>query len=216
MNKKKIIVVLFISFAALMLVFYHSSSINISLIKNEIAGKRHVFYSGNMVDITIDSVLYETPMSKNFFVKFFIRNKTLKTIGVDLSDYWKLIYPNQWGVYDTNYRMVIDEGQIIPDTLDMKKKDKMKKFFKAGEMNNILTGKTISYYREFNAGGKKDITIKQGKYLIISLDGVLHMTDGENFESVFCNGKSNVNRELVIKYPLKWATIPENSLVFQE
>lgn len=216
MNKKNIIVVLFISFAAVMLVFYHSSSKNILPIQNDINGKRHVFYSGKMVDITIDSVLYETPKSKNFFVKFLIRNKTLKTVGVDLSDYGKLIYPNQWGIYDTTYRMVIDESQIIPDTLGQKEKEKMKKFFKANQMNNILTGKTITYYREFNAGGKKDITIKQGKYLIISLDGVLHMTDGENFESVFCNGKSIVNRELVIKYPLKWSTIPENSLVFQE
>ena len=216
MSRRRIIVVLLISIFAVLLVFYHSSSKNISQSKNEITGKRHVFYSGKMIDITIDSVLYETPKSKNFFVKFFIRNKTLKTVGVDLSDYWKLIYPNQWGVYDTTYRMVIDEIQIIPDTLDSKKKDKMKKFFRAGEMNNILTGKTITYYREFNAGGKKDITIKQGQYLIISLDGVLHMTDGENFESVFCNGKSDVNRELVIKYPLKWAQIPENSLVFQE
>lgn len=216
MTRTKIIFVMLMSVAAVTLLFYYSSSRNISPVKDEITGRRHVFYSGNMVDITIDSVLYETPKSKNFFVKFFIRNKTPKTVGVDLSDYWKLIYPNQWGVYDTNYRMVIDESQIIPDSLDQKKKDKMKTFFNAGEMNNILTGKTITYYREFNAGGKKDITIKQGKYLIISLDGVLHMTDGENFESVFCNGKSNVNRELVIRYPLKWQQIPENSLVFQE
>jgi len=216
MSKKKIIVVLLTTVIAVMLVFYHSSSRNISPIQNEITGKHLVFYSGNMIEITVDSVLYETPKSKNFFVKFLIRNKTHKTIGVDLSDYWKLIYPNQWGVYDTDHRMVIDEIQVIPDTLDQKKKDKMEKSFKANELNNILTGKTITYYREFNAGGKKDITIKQGQYLIISLDGVLHITDGEYFESVFCNGKSNVNRELVIKHPLKWENIPENSLVFQE
>ena len=36
-------------------------------------------------------------------------NTSNKLIGVDLTDYWKIIYPNQWGIYKKPYRQVINE-----------------------------------------------------------------------------------------------------------
>jgi len=185
-------------------------------INNFPIARRHVLYQGNLFDVSIDSVLYESPKSKYFFIKFFIKNKSLKKIGVELTERMQVIYPNQYGDYDTNFRSVIDEEQIIPDTLDKKKKDKLKRLYDTEELSMILPGKNLFYYCDFNNGGKKDIVSLKKRYVIISFDGLLNVTDGENFESVYCDGKTKVNRELVISTPVKWAVIPENSIVVSE
>ena len=77
-----------------------------------------LFHEGKLATIHIDEALFEADWSDHFFARLTIINTAKEAIGVDLSDYWMVIYPNQWGVYQTNYRPVINERHMIPKEVD--------------------------------------------------------------------------------------------------
>ena len=83
--------------------------------KNLQTSSEQLVYKGTFVEIYVEKAIYHSSANQNFLMKFIIKNISDKTIGVDLSDYWKVIYPNQWGIYKNPYREVVDEIQIIPD-----------------------------------------------------------------------------------------------------
>lgn len=178
---------------------------------------QHIFFKGKLVDITIDKILYQSSSYGSFLSKITIKNNTSEELGVDLNNYWKVIYPNQYGIYPSPERNVIDEERIIPDTLTNKKKESLKKDFASNKLKKIPANGKIEYYRDFNDGKKEKLMTKKGEFLIISFDGQLFITNGrDKFEHVCSNEKNNLKTDLIIEYPVVWENISNKDEIIKK
>ncbi len=147
MLKKKLTIILFSTFS---FPFYSFSSCeqanrNNSLITKETLQlpKKHLYYHSKSISICVDNVLYETPNSSNFWLRFTIQNHTSKhsIAYFDLKDPHRHIYPNQWGIYTRNKLKDIDEIQITPLSIDS---------FKTPDKQDVLISQTTNkthYFR---------------------------------------------------------------------
>jgi hypothetical protein len=175
-----------------------------------------LFYEGNLVNIYIDKVLYLSK-EESFLSKITIENKTKTDLAVDLSNYWKVIYPNQYGKLTKPERLEINEEHIIPDTLNQKKKDFLRKQFASKIFTQIPAGKSIEYYRNFNGGKKEQVLLNQGEFLYISFDGQLFITDGKDlFEHIFVPNNKLVHTDLFLEYPIKWGNISNKNAIIKK
>lgn len=144
------------------------------------------YYKGELCTVQIENILYEGPNPDYFYIKVQIKNTSDNIIGIDLSDKWKIIYPNQWGDLHTPQRQVINERRVVPDKLDSLKKLNLITHFNNKELEFIGPNETFTYYTEFNANGKAaiDETAEIGNYFFLSLDGQLFLTDGNKCERI--------------------------------
>ncbi|MFH2144213.1 MAG: hypothetical protein ABIJ97_17430 [Bacteroidota bacterium] len=175
----------------------------------------HLVYKDKFIDISVEKVIYQSPASQNFILKFIIKNNHDKTIGIDLSDYWKVIYPNQWGIYNKPRREVIDEERIIPDTVI--NKELLLKRFKSNSLSFIKPGETLEYYRDWNGSGEKIVLDNKDEYLIISVDGQMFLTDGSDCDHIaFSPNINEAYSDVVFSYPLTFRTVPKNALIINK
>ena len=178
--------------------------------------KKHLFYEGALVNIYIDKMLYISK-EESFLNKITIENKTNNELGIDLRNYWKVIYPNQYGKLVTPERTVIDERNIVPDTLNQKKRDELKALLNSKKLALISARGSIEYYREFNGGKKEQVLLNKGEFLFISFDGQLFITDGDNnFEHVFVINNKLVHTDLILEYPVKWGNISNKGAIIKK
>lgn len=161
------------------------------------------------VAVRIETVLYEANGHPNFFVHVALQNQTPYAIGVDLSDKWMVLYPNQWGGSDLDYRTVIDEGALPPKELDTQLRARLTGAFKSKRLTMIPPHKSVDYYTNFNASGRKDIQATKAKFILISVKGQLCFTDGSDVWDV------RPCRDLAIKQPVTWKQIPEDGLIIE-
>ena len=78
----------------------------------------HVVSRTRLARVSVDSALYEQQGNSHFFVKVQIANLSSDDLFVDLRDYGKVIYPNQWGVLRTDGRRSINERRVVIAPLD--------------------------------------------------------------------------------------------------
>ena len=179
-------------------------------------GCSHVAYAQyNRVDVIdkvavrIESDLYEKENHPNYFIHVELRNQTPHEIGVDLSDKWMVFYPNQWGGSDLDYRTVIDERAIVPKRLDTRSRTRLIEAFKSKQLTVLPPSKSVDYFTNFNASGRKDIQAAKGKFILISIKGQLWFTDGSEVWD------EQPGRDLAIEKPVTWKTIPGNAIVIE-
>lgn len=161
------------------------------------------------VTVRIESTLYEKKGHPNFFIHVELRNQTPYEIGVDLSDKWIVLYPNQWGGSDLDYRTVINERFMVPKELNAQFQARLIQAFKSKELTLLPAGKSLDYYTNFNASGRSEVQAAKGKFILISIKGQLCFTDGSEVWD------KQPSRDLAIKKPVTWKTIPENAIVIE-
>lgn len=174
---------------------------------------QHLIYKGRLVELYVEKAIFHSTTDNNFLMKFTVKNISSKNIGIDLTDYWKVVYPNQWGIYDKPYREVVDEEQIIPDN-SINKTEIIKKY-QDNSLTMIKPDETIDYYRDWNGSGETVELKDNDKYLIISFDGQLLFTDGEQIEHLTMNETKEENRVIVLNYPISHLSIPEKSVIIK-
>lgn len=79
------------------------SILTVKGMKNDSIINNVIIYSDTLVSISAEKVLYEREMSNNFYIKFKIENKTTKTIGVDLTNFYQVIHPWQYCISKTPF-----------------------------------------------------------------------------------------------------------------
>ncbi len=161
------------------------------------------------VTVRIETVLYEKKDHPNFFIHVELRNQASYEIGVDLSDKWVVLYPNQWGGSDLDHRAVINERTMAPKELDNQLRARLIEEFKLKKLSVIPPGKSIDYYTNFNASGRKDIQAVKENFVLISIKGQLCFTDGSEVWD------ERPSRDLAIEKPVKWKTIPQNTIIIE-
>ena len=174
---------------------------------------QHLIYKGRLVELYVEKAIFHSTTDNNFLMKFTVKNISSKNIGIDLTDYWKVVYPNQWGIYDKPYREVVDEEQIIPDN-SINKTEIIKKY-QDNSLTMIKPDETIDYYRDWNGSGETVELKNKDEYLIISVDGQFLFTDGEQIEHLTMNETKEENRLIVLNYPISHLSIPEKSVIIK-
>ena len=170
-----------------------------------------LIYKGQFVEVFVTKAIFHSPTSNNFLMKFIIKNTSDKAVGVDLSNYSKVIYPNQWGIYKKPYREVVDEGAIVPDTT-IDKVAFLNKFSRQS-LTLIKPNEAMDYYRDWNGSGEKIELTNKEEFLIISVDGQLLLTHGKEIENITLNNADERHKVVVFSYPIMHMTIPDKALV---
>jgi len=182
--------------------------------KNDTVMAEQLIYKGRVVEVWVSKAIFHSPTNNNFFMRFTIQNTSNKTVGIDLSNYWKVIYPNQWGIHKKPYREVVDEGTIVPDTtID---KIALLNRFNNKSLTLIKPNERIDYYRDWNGSGEKIELTNKEDFLIISVDGQILLTDGKEVENITLNNADERHRVIVLNYPIIHLTIPENALTINK
>lgn len=108
---------------------------------------------------------------------------------------------------------MVDETQIISDkTIDT---SEILKKFKDNSLTKIKSNETLEYYRDWNGSGEKGELKNKEEYLIISVDGQLLFTDGEQLEYLTLDKADEAKRVIVLNYPINHKTISEKSLIIK-
>ncbi len=174
-----------------------------------------IYCNGKLATVEIGSTLYEGPNSAYFYIKVEIKNTSDNIIGIDLSDKWKIIYPNQWGNLHTAQRYDINEMRIVPDKLDSLKMGKLITDYKNKKLEFIDPNKSFIYYTEFNANGKTaiDETSEIGNFFYLSLDGQLFLTNGNKCERIAFEKDTKWVGNSILTKPLVWLKIVNEKLI---
>jgi len=183
------------------------------------AAQWHRVGKGDLAAVDVERALYEKTGERHFLVRFRVTNLADRPIAADLREYSKVIYPNQWGKSDSDHRLAIDERRMVYQELPEADRTRLLADFGARRLTNIPAGKSIDYYREFNASARADVDRSQGKYLIVSLDGELRLTDGAKVEQFSCDwnhGRTVEQTDLVIPMPVPWKTVPADGYIVRD
>ncbi len=173
----------------------------------------HIISPVGMITVCTEKAIYHSETYENFLMKFLIVNESDKTVGVDLSNYWNVIYPNQWGIYPNPFREVINEQRLVPDTVNYKT-DLIKKF-KEKSLTMIEPHDTVAYYREWNGSGEKINKLTKNEYLIIMVDGQLTATDGAQTQQIILFLTAEHLRAVVFNYPVIVKNVPNKAIIIK-
>ena len=175
------------------------------------------FYKSQVISVSVEKTLFESNKSNHFFIHYQIKNLSEYNLGVYMDAYFGLFYPNQWGLATKAERDVIDEERIIPMSLTDSVIHFMESKYQNSRLAPIAPGDVIDYYRDFNASHKKEVRLKPGEFMYISMDGQLIMTNGSRIEHAHFNNISFTKETCIfLSYPLIWKKIPADSKIYYE
>jgi RNA polymerase sigma factor (sigma-70 family) len=167
----------------------------------------HRLLGGDLATVEVATALYEGPGNSGFYTAVRITNTTRRTVGVALRNRSDAIYLNQWGGQDTPRREVVDERRVIYSPLDDNDRAQLRADFRAGTLTRLRPGASLVYWCAFaNNHGRKEVEANGGKYLFLSMNGHILLTDGERVEQLRCDDAGSA--DVIIERPVPWKTIP--------
>jgi hypothetical protein len=172
-----------------------------------------LIYNGRMVNLYIEKVNYFSKNGKPFLLKFTVQNKSNKTIGVDLTEYSKVIFPNQWGIYNQPFRSSIDEEQLIFKKMLLQDSIKIINKFKMNVLTSIKPNQSVDYYAYWNGDEKSIHKMSINEFLIISIDGQMIFTDGEIIECLTMDNKNDNEKTIVFNYPVVSKLVSKKAMI---
>ncbi len=167
---------------------------------------------GTGITVAIERALYGRQGSPHFFVRVRMTNAGQTDVGVDLRKYHEVFYPNQWGASAIDHREVIDERRIVLPAFDAPASAAVVADLHSGALTRILAGRSLDYYEEFNASSRADVDAQSNStgWVIVTMDGQLKITDGTQAERLV---PDDTTREVAIRTPIVWKTIPPGAVV---
>jgi len=184
-------------------------------------GAWYQVFQGRLAKVEVSRTLYERGKDEDCFIAVRIMNLTNRPVGVDLRKFWNVIYPNSWGFSSTPAPQLVDEERRIREPISDTDKKRLRLDYSDHHLTTIMPHRTLTYFRGFTFGRniRKEIESTGNQYLIVGLDGVLEMTDGQTTEEVMFpanNGRAESARWVAILLPVTWEAVPRDSLVVEE
>jgi hypothetical protein len=179
----------------------------------------HLLVTGKMAAVHVERALYELPGNTGFYTATRVTNRTGKPLGVDLRKRYDAIHVNQWGAHDQPRRGDINERRVIRKPLNQAGEAWLRAGFHAGKLAVIPPGKSLVFYARFNNHhGRKEVEANKGKYLILSMDGVVSLTDGKQSEQISCSWDERGvgGTDVTLARPHPWKAIPARALVLRD
>jgi hypothetical protein len=169
---------------------------------------------GRLAAIDAEPVLYAESDSGPVLVRIRIRNLSPRELGMVADDYWKVVFPNQWGFLRNPYRTTVDEPELRPSPMGRDDSLRLLEGHRRRTLLMLAPAHAAEYFREF--AGRRPVTNDPAlPYLIISLSGRLWVTDGVTAEELTLIGVPPKVRDLVIPAPLSWQRVPARSRVIR-
>jgi hypothetical protein len=165
---------------------------------------------GALADVAIERAVYDSGDPARFFVRVQVANRTDRPIYVDLRDYWRTIYPNQWEASPIDHRQGVDEIRVTHKPVDAAALRAA-----TAQLTAIPAHTSLDVYRDFNGGGRAKVESQPGAYLLIAIDGQLAITDGTAVDDLWI-GEDEAARILVIREPLDWRPVPAGALTLKD
>jgi len=192
-----------------------NSNKNIMTVSKIDTTSEQLIYKGRFVEVYVEKAIYHSTTNSNFLMKVSIKNTSNKTIGVDLTNYWKVIYLNHCEFSEIPRRYFYNEVRMIPDTVI--NTTVVVNRFKNNSLTLIKPNETLEYYGEWEPSEnfKKLESEYKGCYLIIGVDGQLLFTNGEEFEHITFNKADESNRVFLLSCPINHKTIPEKAVIIK-
>ena len=181
----------------------------------------HQVFLGRLAKVEADRTLYERRKDEDCFIAVRITNVTNSPIGVDLRRFWNVVYPNSWGPSKTPAPELVDEERWIRKPISEEDKKRLTLDYSDHRLTTLMPHRSMTYFRGFTFGRniRKEIDSAASQYLIVGLDGVLEMTNGETTEEAIfpmSDAGDESARWVAIQLPVIWKTIPQDSLVVEE
>ena len=167
--------------------------------------------SGSLAAVQIEKQLYKSRKDKYFYVHVAIRNTSSRMIAVDLNKPHRLIYPNQWTTNDQGQRNIVDERRKITQGLDAAISAALLSAFRSGELPKIQPGAEITYYVNFNGCDSAKVDQQKAKFIVVSMDGQLWLTDGTITETIARNTDDITSTDFSVSLPIKWRNLPDDA-----
>ena len=102
------------------------------------------------VTIQVEQTLYENEGHPIFFIHVRIPNRSSKTLGIDLRDPWRMLYPNQWTSSDLNHRTVVNEIIGVPKKIDAGLSQELAEAYRLKRLTFVYPSGDFDYYTNFN------------------------------------------------------------------
>ena len=166
-----------------------------------------VVHDGRLGAVLVERALYTPPDSSTALIRVRIRNRSPRTVGVDLYDAWNVVFLNQWGPSPAPRRLVIDEGELRLAPMSPEDTAALLDRYRKQVLVMIPPGRSEDYFREF-AGRRPSGAASDNPYLILSLSGRLWVTDGQVAEDLTLIGAPPETRDVVLRLPVPWCPLP--------
>jgi len=115
----------------------------------------------------------------------------------------------------------VDEERWIRKPISEEDKKRLTLDYSDHRLTTLIPHRSITYFRGFTFGRniRKEIDSAASQYLIVGLDGVLEMTNGETTEEAIfpmSDAADESARWVAIQLPVIWKTVPQDSSVVEE
>jgi hypothetical protein len=183
----------------------------------ETMGDWQTVQRGELATVFVERRLYERSGEEHFLIRVRVENLTDRPLGVELRDYWTVVYPNQWGALAEPTRTVVDERRMPARALHGRGCTALHQALADGALAVAAARDSVEYFREFNASGRAGVDAQATeRYVYVSLAGQTLLTDGERCENLtldWGNEGSTADSDLLLQAPVAWATLPEDGVV---
>jgi hypothetical protein len=85
----------------------------------------HQVFQGRLAKVEVERTLYERRKDEDCFIAVRVTNATNRPVGVDLREFWNVIYPNSWGFSKTPVPGVVEEERIIREPISAADKKRL-------------------------------------------------------------------------------------------
>ena len=181
----------------------------------------HRVRTGALARVDVERALYELDGLDHLLIRVRVTNLRDDPIGIDVSDYWRFIRPNQVGGLDRPERGVIDESRTMPSAQEMIDGGSaaLRDAFAAGRLVEIPADGARDVYVDFNGGGREIVDTRAAPYVFVSLDGELRVTNGRAAEQITLEWGGGERRpdddldsDLILETPVRWRTVPAHAI----
>jgi hypothetical protein len=162
------------------------------------------------VSVYIENVLYETPLSENFFVHVEVVSGVEAPLGVDLGSYRDMVGPVQFTESKQPSLSVVDICTRMPPEMTDSLVSQVVKAMYDGRTTALAPLGSLDYFIDFNAAGRASVDSLSRPWLMLAIGGWLLVTDGAAVETV---GPADGFVYVPIRQPVEWAEIPAGATV---
>ncbi len=169
---------------------------------------------GKLVSAEVDRALYGQPSSGGFGLRFRVRNKTARRVGLDRRAFWGVLYPLQWGFSASRTLDEIRGRRPILEALSESASAELRQAHRDGKLTFIDPFGFADYYRASN-GACIPRTPEVG-FLHLTIYGRVSATDGEIVDDILPASDAtlaDLGWWLILEAPLRWKAPPAEGWV---
>ena len=170
-----------------------------------------VLAAGRLGRLQAQAVLYRTADRSQCLVRVRITNVSPVPVAAAVDSDPLFVFLNQWSTSSEPRRLVIDEMELSAQGITKVEQDQLLELHRTGRLAAIPFNTSVDYWRRFSGQCPSDNRVPPRHYLILSFSGRVRLTDGTTVEELTLLGGRPETRDVAVRTPLRWATLPRGA-----